>query len=231
MRHHTSCITCKFTTPFLSTLVSVRHPHLARLAQRGDRLPAHPTRGKKNLAEESGNDWQAMGCGWIVEAPDDSRLQQCGLDLFASRPDKSGPFTDYTSFVVRQDAGIHEALTADQLSGQAGFKPLLARPDRDPLQQLVLSQAPIGRSCARVNHMAECRRMMRLCGQQSCRHRVCREHFVELPEFAQPVYHAVNGSNMYAFGVPTTQPPLNSATASQCWVWGNMSNGVTRSSR
>ncbi len=58
--------------------------------------------------------------------PLDSRLLQRGLDLLASRADKNWSLTDCTSFVVMQDAGINDALTADRHFEQAGFKPLLA---------------------------------------------------------------------------------------------------------
>jgi len=45
---------------------------------------------------------------------------------------------------------------------------------------------------------------MSLCGQQFRRHRVGGEHFLELPKLAQPVYNPINGSNVSAFGVPTS---------------------------
>ena len=62
----------------------------------------------------------------ITIVPLDSQLLQRGLDLLASRPDKNWSLTDCTSFVVMQDAGIHEALTADRHFEQAGFKAQLA---------------------------------------------------------------------------------------------------------
>ena len=58
--------------------------------------------------------------------PLDSRLLQRGLDLFASRPDKDWSLTDCISFVVMEDEGLTEALTADSHFEQAGFKALLA---------------------------------------------------------------------------------------------------------
>jgi hypothetical protein len=46
-----------------------------------------------------------------------------------------------------------------------------------------------------------------LCSQQFRHHRVGGEHFSELPKLAQPVYNPINGSNVYAFGVPLTKSP------------------------
>ena len=60
----------------------------------------------------------------IVEATHD--LFETGLDLFCNRPDKEWSLTDCTSFVVMQEQGISEALTADRHFEQAGFVPLLA---------------------------------------------------------------------------------------------------------
>jgi predicted nucleic acid-binding protein len=60
----------------------------------------------------------------IVEATHD--LFERGLTLFAARPDKAWSLTDCISFVVMQDHGITEALTADRHFEQAGFAPLLA---------------------------------------------------------------------------------------------------------
>jgi predicted nucleic acid-binding protein len=58
--------------------------------------------------------------------PLDSGLLQRGLHLFAGRPDKNWSLTDCISFVVMQDEGLIEALTADAHFEQAGFKALLA---------------------------------------------------------------------------------------------------------
>jgi uncharacterized protein len=49
-----------------------------------------------------------------------------GVELFRSRADKEWPLTDCMSFVVMQDKGLTEALTADHHFEQAGFKTLLA---------------------------------------------------------------------------------------------------------
>jgi hypothetical protein len=51
---------------------------------------------------------------------------QCGLDLFADRPDKNWSLTDCVSFVVMHGEGLTEALTGDNHFEQAGFKALLA---------------------------------------------------------------------------------------------------------
>jgi hypothetical protein len=55
-----------------------------------------------------------------------TELFQRALKLYQDRPDKDWPLTDCISFVVMQDEGIREALTADRHFEQAGFKTLLA---------------------------------------------------------------------------------------------------------
>jgi len=61
---------------------------------------------------------------WIVvEASHD--LFARGATLFSQRPDKSWSLTDCISFVVMEEQGISEALTADHHFEQAGFVPLL----------------------------------------------------------------------------------------------------------
>jgi predicted nucleic acid-binding protein len=59
----------------------------------------------------------------IVEATHD--LFERAVRLFATRPDKSWSLTDCTSFLVMEDHGVVEALTADQHFTQAGFVALL----------------------------------------------------------------------------------------------------------
>jgi predicted nucleic acid-binding protein len=60
----------------------------------------------------------------IVEAS--HQLFERAVQLFANRPDKSWSLTDCTSFLVMEDHGIGEALTADPHFTQAGFVALLA---------------------------------------------------------------------------------------------------------
>jgi predicted nucleic acid-binding protein len=48
-----------------------------------------------------------------------------GLFLYGRRRDKDWPLTGCISFVVMEDEGIREALTADQHFEQAGFTALL----------------------------------------------------------------------------------------------------------
>jgi predicted nucleic acid-binding protein len=55
----------------------------------------------------------------------DSRLLDRGLELMRVRPDKDWSLTDCISFVVMQDRGLHDALTADHNFEQAGFKAVL----------------------------------------------------------------------------------------------------------
>jgi uncharacterized protein len=55
-----------------------------------------------------------------------SELIQRGRKLYRERPDKEWPLTDCISFVVMQDQGLSEALTADHHFEQAGFKALLS---------------------------------------------------------------------------------------------------------
>jgi predicted nucleic acid-binding protein len=59
-------------------------------------------------------------------APASAELFQRGLILFASRGDKKWSLTDCTSFVIMQERGIAEALTADHHFEQAGFMALLS---------------------------------------------------------------------------------------------------------
>ncbi|HEY3394658.1 MAG TPA: PIN domain-containing protein [Lacipirellulaceae bacterium] len=59
----------------------------------------------------------------IVESWHD--LWQRGVDLYLQRPDKEWSLTDCISFVVMQERGLTEALTADHHFEQAGFTALL----------------------------------------------------------------------------------------------------------
>lgn len=56
----------------------------------------------------------------------DDTLFRRGINLFQQRPDKQWSLTDCISFIVMQDHGITEALTADKHFEQAGFVALLA---------------------------------------------------------------------------------------------------------
>jgi uncharacterized protein len=57
--------------------------------------------------------------------PSDQSLFDKGLDLFRARPDKEWSLTDCISFVVMQEHGLSEALTADHHFAQAGYSALL----------------------------------------------------------------------------------------------------------
>ncbi|MEZ4571694.1 MAG: hypothetical protein R2849_15445 [Thermomicrobiales bacterium] len=52
-----------------------------------------------------------------------------GYTLFARNTDKSWTLVDCISFVVMQERGITEALTADRHFVQAGFRALLLEED------------------------------------------------------------------------------------------------------
>ena len=55
----------------------------------------------------------------------DQSLMDRGLQLYTARPDKEWSLTDCISFVVMQENGLTEALTADHHFEQAGFVALL----------------------------------------------------------------------------------------------------------
>ena len=54
-----------------------------------------------------------------------SEVVQQGMKLYRERADKEWPLTDCISFVVMQERGITDALTADHHFEQAGFKALM----------------------------------------------------------------------------------------------------------
>ena len=58
----------------------------------------------------------------VVTGPD---LWNRGWDLYRRRPDKGWGLTDCLSFVVIGDAGLTDALTADEHFRQAGFRAVL----------------------------------------------------------------------------------------------------------
>ena len=49
-----------------------------------------------------------------------------GFELYRQRPDKEWGLTDCVSFVLMQERGITDALTADTHFRQAGFRALLS---------------------------------------------------------------------------------------------------------
>jgi predicted nucleic acid-binding protein len=61
----------------------------------------------------------------ITIVPSSADLWQRGVALFAARPDKDWSLTDCISFVVMQERGITDALTADHHFVQAWFVALL----------------------------------------------------------------------------------------------------------
>ena len=61
----------------------------------------------------------------VTITPLDQTTFDRGTVLFDQRPDKSWSLTDCISFVVMQDHGVRDALTADHHFEQAGFNTLL----------------------------------------------------------------------------------------------------------
>ena len=61
----------------------------------------------------------------VTIVPASADLWQRGVALFAARLDKDWSLTDCISFVVMQEGGITDALTADHHFEQAGFVALL----------------------------------------------------------------------------------------------------------
>ena len=55
----------------------------------------------------------------------DRTLLEDAVAFYASRPDKAWSLTDCASFLIMQDLGIRQALTADHHFVQAGFEALL----------------------------------------------------------------------------------------------------------
>jgi hypothetical protein len=62
--------------------------------------------------------------------PHSDQLFDQALKLYSERLDKEWGLTDCLSFVVMQERGIAEALTADEHFQQAGFRALLREPTR-----------------------------------------------------------------------------------------------------
>jgi predicted nucleic acid-binding protein len=61
----------------------------------------------------------------VTIVPPDLDLFEQGIDLFGKRPDKEWSLTDCISFLVMQEYGLTEALSADRHFEQAGFTTLL----------------------------------------------------------------------------------------------------------
>jgi predicted nucleic acid-binding protein len=78
----------------------------------------------RHLARQLYLDLQNAPLDQVVSASHD--LFERGMHLYDDRADKSWSLTDCISFVVMQDHGITEALTADRHFEQAGYTPLLA---------------------------------------------------------------------------------------------------------
>ena len=57
--------------------------------------------------------------------PLSQQLYTRAFQLYCSRPDKEWGLVDCVSFIIMQDRGITEALTADEDFQQAGFRALL----------------------------------------------------------------------------------------------------------
>jgi|SRR5271169_2000308 len=57
--------------------------------------------------------------------PSSPELFDRGAELYAQRPDKEWSLTDCISFIVMQERGLTQALTADRHFEQAGFTALL----------------------------------------------------------------------------------------------------------
>ena len=61
----------------------------------------------------------------VVIVPLEPVLWERGWELYRSRADKAWSLTDCVSFVVMQQAGLTDALTADEHFRQAGFRAVL----------------------------------------------------------------------------------------------------------
>lgn len=100
-----------------------RHPLVTTawvLTELADGLAATSNR---HLARQIFLDFESSAHDIVI--PSEPQLWLRGLDLYHARPDKEWSLTDCISFIVMQDHGITEALTADQHFEQAGFVTLL----------------------------------------------------------------------------------------------------------
>ena len=91
------------------------------LAEVGDALSAPKDRGRFAALIDQLNADASVS---VVPASDADF--QRGVAMFRQRPDKDWTLTDCLSFVVMQQMGIRQALTADRHFRQAGFETLLA---------------------------------------------------------------------------------------------------------
>lgn len=62
----------------------------------------------------------------LTVVPGSRELFEQGYELYKARADKAWSLTDCISFVVMEQMGLSESLTADRHFGQAGFTVLLA---------------------------------------------------------------------------------------------------------
>ncbi|MGI9174561.1 MAG: type II toxin-antitoxin system VapC family toxin [Rhodothermales bacterium] len=122
----------------LASASDQRHEQAVKLAQR---LEAEQTKlvTTRAVVLEVGNAlsllrYRPAAIALIDALERDARVEIIPLDepfcqqawmLFRQRPDKEWGLTDCLSFVVMQDRGITEALSADHHFRQAGFRPLL----------------------------------------------------------------------------------------------------------
>ena len=61
----------------------------------------------------------------VEVVPAEQTLMNRGIELYRSRRDKEWSLTDCISFLVMQDRGLLDALTADRHFEQAGFRAML----------------------------------------------------------------------------------------------------------
>jgi hypothetical protein len=68
---------------------------------------------------------QVRTAGEFEVIPASRRLMDAGMELFRTRLDKEWSLTDCISFVIMQERGLVDALTADHHFEQGGFRALL----------------------------------------------------------------------------------------------------------
>jgi predicted nucleic acid-binding protein len=78
------------------------------------------------LREQTARGYRLLHQDRRVEViPFQPALMEAALSLYESGPDKSWSLTDCLSFIVMQERGLTDALTADHHFEQAGFRALL----------------------------------------------------------------------------------------------------------